>query len=274
MNPPLAGALSPLGRTRGAGLDADALAFLTAAAISDGTQSAAINTLVAALKSASLWTKLKAIYPFVGASAASHKWNLKDPRDLDAAFRLVFSGGWTHQATGILPNGSSYADTKFDPSAQMTVSNGSLGFYCRTQSDGATGPNYDMGCASANDARATIAIIRYWNNSRYANFGSAIYQPNKSGITDGRGFIATNRLSSTVTEGYFNGAQDMVAGESTVIHPTYSIYIGGCNKAGTFQYPSTKEYAFAFMGEGLTSGQHAALYAAVQAFQTALGRSV
>ena len=69
--------------------DPDAIAFLMAAGITDGTQAAAINTLVIRMKADGIWTKMKAIYPFVGGSAASHKWNLKDPRDLDAAYRLV-----------------------------------------------------------------------------------------------------------------------------------------------------------------------------------------
>ena len=72
--------------------DPDAQAFITAAAITDPTQQAAINTLVVDLKGYSIWTKMKALYPFVGGTASAHKFNLKDPRDLDSAFRLVFSG--------------------------------------------------------------------------------------------------------------------------------------------------------------------------------------
>jgi len=86
--------------------DADAQAFITAAAITDATQQAAIDTLVKGMKADGIWTKMKAIYPFVGGTATTHKWNLKDPRDLDAAFRLVFNGGWTHSSTGATPNGT------------------------------------------------------------------------------------------------------------------------------------------------------------------------
>ena len=32
---------------------------------------------------------MKAIYPFVGGTATTHKFNLKDPADINAAFRLV-----------------------------------------------------------------------------------------------------------------------------------------------------------------------------------------
>jgi len=93
-------------------IDPDAQAFITAAGITDATQQAAINTFVVSWKAANLWTKTKAIYPNVGGSATSHKFNLKDPRDLDAAYRVVFNGGWTHSAAGAVSNGTNaYADT-------------------------------------------------------------------------------------------------------------------------------------------------------------------
>jgi len=92
--------------------DADAYAFLTAASITNTTQVDAINNLVINLKAAGIWTKMKAIYPFVGGTATTHKWNLKNPLDSDAAFRLVFFGGMTHSSNGILFGGvNGYADT-------------------------------------------------------------------------------------------------------------------------------------------------------------------
>ena len=51
-----------------AATDADADAFIAAAGITDATQKSAINTLVVGLKADSLWTKMKAIYPFVGGT--------------------------------------------------------------------------------------------------------------------------------------------------------------------------------------------------------------
>ena len=47
-------------------LDADANAFLVAASITNSTQVSAINVLTVDLKSANIWSKMKAIYPFVG----------------------------------------------------------------------------------------------------------------------------------------------------------------------------------------------------------------
>jgi hypothetical protein len=59
--------------------DADAIAFLTAAGITDPTITSAICTLVTSMKANGTWTKLIAIYPFCGSTASEQKWNLKDP---------------------------------------------------------------------------------------------------------------------------------------------------------------------------------------------------
>ena len=87
-------------------VDPNAQAFITAAGITDPTQQSAIDNLVIGLKADGLWTPMQALYPFVGGTASTHKYNLKDPRDLDAAYRLQFNGGMTHSANGILFNGT------------------------------------------------------------------------------------------------------------------------------------------------------------------------
>ena len=118
-------------------VDPDAQAFITAASITDPTQQSAIDTLVTDLKGYGIWTKTKAIYPFVGGTASSHKFNLKDPQDTDAAFRLVFNGGWTHSVNGAQPNGvNGYADTFLTPSTALSLNSSHLSYYSRTISNG------------------------------------------------------------------------------------------------------------------------------------------
>ena len=100
----------------GVSYDANAQAFFTAAGITDTTQKTAVNTLVTDLKAANIWTKMKAIYPMVGGTAAQHRFNLKSPGTTNADFYLDFIGGGTHSATGYLPNGTTaYADTFLIP---------------------------------------------------------------------------------------------------------------------------------------------------------------
>jgi len=65
--------------------------------------------------------------------AAQFKYNLVNPVDSDAAFRLVFNGGWTHSSNGATPNGTNgYADTKFNPSLNGQLNSAHLSYYSRT----------------------------------------------------------------------------------------------------------------------------------------------
>src|SRR3954470_4266935 len=81
-------------------MDTDATAFVTAASITDRAQKAAVNHYVRRLKFTGIWTKTIAVYPFIGATAAAHKFNLRNPADTDVAFRMIFSGTWTHDVNG------------------------------------------------------------------------------------------------------------------------------------------------------------------------------
>ena len=148
--------------SRFSSMDPDAQAFISAANITGSTQQGAINTLVVSLKGYGIWTKMKALYPFVGGTATQHKFNLKNPLDTDAAFRLVFVGGWTHSTTGALPNGTNaYADTKLNTLSNLTKSSTHLSTYLRNNPT--PGQNYDIGNCSDDYGyvNTTTLISRY-----------------------------------------------------------------------------------------------------------------
>ena len=150
----------------GPAIDPDAQAFITAAGITDPTQQSAINTLVLDMKGYGIWTKMKAIYPFVGGTATTHKYNLKDPQDLDAAFRLVFFGGWTHSSNGVQGNGTNgYADTKFNPNTGYSVNdNAHISVYSRSNQSAV---DVDFGVQTVSNILAIgiIGIIRPSNSN-------------------------------------------------------------------------------------------------------------
>jgi hypothetical protein len=148
-------------------IDQDSTNFIIASGLSDSVQISAIETLVSDLKTYGLWTKMTAIYPFVGGSAASHKFNLKDPRDLNAAYRLVFYGGMSHTSNGIVPNGTtSYADTNLVPSAAMNNLDQHISFYSRTNSSGGV----DI---ASGESSTTIQI---WGSTLYYDISSGGYK--------------------------------------------------------------------------------------------------
>lgn len=101
------------------------------------SQKNAINYRISAFKQAGLWTKIVADYKFIGGTASAHKYNFKDPRDLDVAYRVTWSGGLTHDANGVTPNGSSgWGNTHIIPINVFTTNN-----ICITYSTNATSFN-------------------------------------------------------------------------------------------------------------------------------------
>jgi len=248
-------------------VDADAQAFITAANITDTTQKNAINTLVTDLKTANIWTKMKALYPFVGGTALTHKWNLKDPRDLDAAYRLVFNGGWTHSSTGALPNGTTaFADTKLKPT-DIAQNSAHMSTYLRTLFDG----GYDMGCstnyyfiisANAGTGIAPLGSLNLGLNS--------LTYPN----LDTRALFLASRTNSTTNKMFRNTS--LVSNNTSTSTPpeAYNIYLGAINRNNAGMFYSSRQQAFASIGDGLTDSEAAAFYTAVQKYQTTLGRQV
>ena len=125
--------LSINGILAGKGIVDDAQAFITAASITDSTQQNAIIQLVTDLKTANIWSKMRAIYPFVGGTASSHRFNLKDPRQVSGAFYITFYGGGTHSLNGYQPDGATaYGNTSFIANNHLTNSSGHISIYSRT----------------------------------------------------------------------------------------------------------------------------------------------
>lgn len=247
--------------------DADAQAFITAAGITDSTQKSAIETLVTDLKGYGIWTKMKAIYPFVGGTATTHKYNLKDPQDTDGAFRLVFYGGWTHSSTGALPNGSNaYANTKYNPNVSGSLNSGHLSYYSRTNSNlteveiGAqSGPGSSL--LEIRTSGTTYSII---NSNTYMTYSDA----------NSLGFYKANRTASNVTNAWKNGVKLVDSSLTSSALVNNEIYLGAFNNGGNISFYSTKECAFASIGDGLTDTEAGNFYTAVNAFNTTLSRNV
>ena len=258
----------------GIGGDLDAMAFLNAANITNATIITAINELVFALKYYGIWTKMKSIYPFVGGSASSHRLNLKDARLLDAAFCIIFSGGITHSSTGVLFNGlTGFADTRLNTNSNLVKTSAHLSLYVTNNTN--SGSPYDLGNASDlfMTTDSTYLITRYSNNLAYIGIGDNSYGTSTSS-TNSQGFWIGATNGGSTQKLYLNGTSIKSATAGSGNLANNNIYIGAANANGTASFFSTKEYAFASIGDGLSDAEAADLYTAVQAFQTTLGRQV
>ena len=223
---------------------------------------------------------LSAYQPQLGSAQAAissqFKYNLVNPVDSDAAFRLVFNGGWTHSSNGATPNGTNgYADTKLVPSSVLTLNSTHLSFYSRTS--GIVNGQRDIGVfVNGSDPCMSLGTNTGVQLSDSYNF---ITNRISASIANALGFINGSRVSSTSHKLFKNGSQigttDTFANVTSL--PNQRVYLGAVN---TTPDPtlvsgySTKQTAFASIGNGLLDAEAAALYSHVQNFQLALNRAV
>lgn len=243
----------------------EAADFIAATGITDSTIIAAITTLVSDLKTAKLWHRLYAIYPFVGGTADTNKYNLRDARDLDAAYRLLYTGTPVHDANGITWASGAYADTNFKQTIDTPLigANSSLHYYSRTTGAG--------GC----DIGVYNGQVCWLGISRG---GGVDYAINVFAGSSGTPPVTTGLFCASRSDGYMlrrflkNGVSLLTTADQCNTPPDGSFTIGDANIH--FGMPSPRNCAYAAIGAGLTDAEEAAHYTIVQAFQTALGRAV
>jgi hypothetical protein len=192
--------------------------------------------------------------PVCWGTASQHKWNLKDPRDLDAAYRLQFNGGMTHSANGILFNGTNgWADT-----SGYNFSIDYFGCYTRNASD--NGKDY-MGSQNSeliDDGDGPYFV--YINGFQLARDAFILSSRNGFGPTNNiisTGLsVVTKKASSGQSVYYKNGIQRGTANNPVFTSVAFPpIAIGALNpnsdlSAGTvgIEGYSNQQIAFAFIG--------------------------
>jgi hypothetical protein len=251
----------------GVAIDPDAQAFFDRVTAAGGTLSntekTAVNQLVLSMKSANIWTSMKAIYPMVGASAAACAQNLKS-----SSFTGSFTSGWTFASTGITPNGTSaYLNTNYNQTiVGDSLNSGHLSFYSRT---------------NVNLTQVEIGVEQPLNNYnllelRTAGITYGAINSNVESYIDANslGFYVANRQASNDLDLWKNGTKIVNTTRASNLLPNINIYIGAMS---TFTGPlffSTKQCAFSSIGTGLTDTQATNFYTAIQTFQTTLSRQV
>jgi hypothetical protein len=252
----------------GPAVDPDAQAFITATGIS-GLDATAINTLVLDLKSYGLWTLLDAFYPFVGGTDFTCKFNLKDPQDTDAAYRMSFNGTWTVDSNGVKPNSkssSNYGDSHWNPYGVGGNRNDSHHYYRYVNGV------YNVGCDYAGVAgpyviMGTCAQLEWFDGGSALSNGGAVV--GTGGYSQGISRTASNfaRFARKLQGGsWFNfGSVNNTATQST-----NSMYIGTVNGAN---FPEEMRYASLSYGQGLNDTQLSNLDLVVTTFNTTLSRN-
>ena len=268
-------------------------AYLAATGITGSTNITALQDLEGDLSTYGLTSKVLALYPMIGGTIGTVKYNFMNPQDTDAAYRLVQSGSSpTITMNGIAGDGLDYPfpAVLINPSFNSNIPLSSidpLSNHFITYN--VTSPPGNQVAYPAESGVQPITIGSYYitlqlNSYHYGNNTTSHDNPanNSSVATFGAnstalGFYAGTRTSSTSNLMYRNKG-----GTKTTATNTNSVsglsYTGGATRYLTLttagRAGSERRIAFYSYGTGLTESELDNYYTAVQAFQTTLGRQV
>lgn len=239
--------------------DVDAIALTLRMNIQPSAQRALdIETLILALKAASLWTKLDALYLLAAHSSQASLLNWLDSSSitdctLNGAPTFVADRGWTmtpstdYVATGITPNAGGFKYVQNDAH---------LGVWSRTAT-AAGAALADIGAANSECSiacRSSADLMRVRLNS-----GTTVSYAN----ADGSGHFVISRTASNTYKGYRNG---VALGSSSTASATMPTII----QIGRVGSPA-RQFAGASIGSSMNDADAVAFYNAMNAYMTAVG---
>jgi hypothetical protein len=248
-----------------ASADPDWLAYYNRVIAAGGslstTEQNATKTLVADLKSAGIWSAMRAVYPMVGASAAACAQNL-----VSSSFTGSFNGSVTFASTGVTGNGvNGYMTTGYVTNTNGLLNSAHLSFYSRTN---IVASQVEMGVAGGGGS-----------NYLLFNFGGTVYCAINSLEDTGPtvppttlGFKIGSRTNSSAEDYNVNNTVQTISRTSGNL-ATIPMYLL-CYNNGNAALFSTKECAFASIGRGLSLAQMTSFQTLMTTFQTTLSRNV
>lgn len=250
--------------------DAEATNFLARAGIplsTNNTIPTAINSLVLSAKAHGWWAKCDAIYPFVGATAASHAPNLKSTN-----YNILWHGAVIHDARGVTGDGlTGYGDTQFNPrlvNEQFRQTSAHLFVYSGTKSL----PDYGLLLGSAAGDYSSCAIL--WSVGGFV--GGGLNEVVYAGIG-----IYTGDLSGPMLVSRTDFATEFLAvGDSLSSGMTTAGSVPNANVGllavihddGSVAHYCPANLRGATIGHGLTPEQWETLRQDWEEFETVLGR--
>lgn len=232
--------------------DPDTKAFLQATGINNTVIEVAVNNLVVNLKDANLWTKLKALWPMVGGTADTCKYNLKNP----AANTLTFVNAPTIDADGVSWNGTTqYANTNLAPgTAGLTGMH--IMYYSLTASP--VTARVQMGSRTgSNLARIVLnstgtSKLAVWLGGTTSSIGEHIKHTATS-----QGLFVASWVNGTTIRAHQNGVSlgtsSQVAGSIAAI--TNNMYLGAYNDAGTPSLFTSMKCGVASIGDTFSDAE-------------------
>jgi len=252
--------------------------FITNTGIT-GTTAAAVRQLGQDLVFNGLWNKMIAFWPLAGSTADSFKYNLINPVDSNAAFRLTYTGsvgfgpgGMTGSVTGL-----ANANTYWNPNLYTgTLITGSFSFGAYTVNNSGSDTNCDMGIDVESGPTGRFAFGLYGQGSSPRGINWVADAVVQASTTSSAGFWVDSRTATNVHKLYKNGAQIGSTDTSNISSGTFASSINlrlmaQAFGAGIADY-SPRTYGTFFIGYGLTDSNVYTLNNIIHTYNTTLGR--
>lgn len=258
-----------------AGEDAYTTAWADASGISAGSYRSAVDTFIAALRTAGiLTTHFDFLHILCGGSEAAVKLNIIDPTDADGSYRLTFLNTPTFAATGVTFNGTNqYINSHWigGASTRATDNDYHIAAYHRT-SAGMAGMTFGV------KQNANGADI--WLNARYTDDLLYAAQNNRGqntvSNTDGKGFyLLENTGATTNSKKVYKDATLLIDGDDNgngnTLPDNYPMTFAAYNDNTTISTYRACELSIISGGKSFNSTQYTAYKNAVAALATSLG---
>jgi hypothetical protein len=259
------------------GGDTDVSAFLTATGISDSTIETALTTFVTTLKTESLWDKMVAIYPLVTDKTdtvdiqGQFKYNLKDPQDSDAAYRLTFIGSVVVSQDGLTTVGGAarYIKTHIPSVGTFTDDRPAMGWTNLTYTDTRYGP---LGAITTSDVFSYTYYINIFPLAAGYRFRYDSSSYSYSGPT-GYNSTGTHIFSRLNASSVYLLAPGGNATASVTAEGLASVNFTIGQALSTNDGITQNTISHAFFSNSLTADECATLQTAINTLQSDLGRT-
>jgi len=245
--------------------------FIAATGITDPTLKVNLDSLITRSRNHGWWGYCQVIYPFAGGTQNSCKYNLKDPRDADDAFRINFLGDtWTYTNVAADPGINGYGNTFFNPSARLPDQNSChLSAYSMSDSAG----NVDNGDIGGYDGTTNLGFYlstrTAWPDTSGKPFAAISKNSFQGAEVNGAGYFLITK-SGTIASFYQRSPEPHTTPVAAGNLPDLNLYI--CNQnfpAGGNPYNngfSHRPLSFATIGSGVDSATVASMYADILDF--------
>lgn len=260
--------------------DSNALAYVNAVISAGGTlstsQQTAINNLYLGLKSNSLYTELKYMYPFMGGTPASHAVCGINPTN--SSYNITWSenlsGSAAHTSAGVNTQalGLGYGTLGIAVnSIHSSINDIAIGAYTSTTTTGDQAFVIGTKVFTAGSDRYQL-LIPFDSNIVYIGIGRAIFATYNNGAAP-NGFWIGSRVSSTDMKIYKNGTQ---VGSQTGTNSPASLSTTAPQFFATGDNSVNNGFSgvcgFIFGGNGFSGTEASNMSSVVSTFLTAIGR--